>query len=216
MTALYHLKHVKFSYAKKTVLDIAQLSIATHKITALQGENGAGKSTLLKLLSFMEMPQQGRIFFGGKTYAKNSLQTLRKQVVLVAQKPYFLRGTVFDNVMLGLKFRTIPMHSAKNQVIEAVEQVGLSEFLNRPVAGLSGGEAQKVALARAIALQPEVLLLDEPFSHLDQSSMQNLRQIIADYSLRDERTVIFSTHDELHAENLAAEVIHLNSGKIKN
>jgi energy-coupling factor transporter ATP-binding protein EcfA2 len=198
------------------VLDIEQLSIASHKITALQGANGAGKSTLLKLLSFIEMPQQGLIIFSGKPYAKSSLQTLRKQVVLVAQKPYFLRGTVFDNVMLGLKFRSIPPRSAKKQVIESLEQVGLSQFFNRPVADLSGGEAQKVALARAITLQPEVLLLDEPFSHLDQSSIQSLRQIIADYSLGDERTVIFSTHDGSHAENLAAEVIHLNSGKIKN
>ncbi|MCF6204227.1 MAG: energy-coupling factor ABC transporter ATP-binding protein [Methylococcaceae bacterium] len=212
MTMLYHLNQLQFAYAKKTVLEIEQLEISANNVTALLGNNGAGKSTLLKLLAFLESPQQGQLLFKGKNSNTSSLLSLRKRVVLVAQKPYLLKGTVLDNVLLGLKFRSIPYQQAKKQANEALEQVGIASFSSRHVAKLSGGEAQKVALARALALKPEVLLLDEPFTHLDQESIKHLSHIMTHFSQSDSQSVIFSAHDGLHVTTLAEKTIFLRSG----
>ena len=213
MNPLYQFDDIQFAYVKKPVLDIEHLEITGNNVTALLGNNGAGKSTLLKLLAFLEFPQQGVIRFCGEKVRRNSLHSLRKKVVLVEQKPYLLRGTVIENVLLGLKFRGIAIKLAKEQAIGALEQVGISSFSNKPVAELSGGEAQKVALARALALKPETLLLDEPFSHLDQKSINQLSHLVSDFSRLQGKTVIFSTHNQLHATTLANETICLLSGQ---
>jgi len=212
MKPLYHLDSFQFSFAKKLVLNIEQLEIPTNNITALLGSNGAGKSTLLKALAFLEYPQQGVIHFCGQNTKEISPLLLRRQVVLVAQSPYLLRGTVIENVLLGLKFRNTSKKFAKKQAFEALEKVGLDTFENRNISELSGGEAQKVAMARALALEPKVLLLDEPFSHLDQLSIEQLSQLIADFSNENDRSVIFSSHDKAHAALITDNFIHLVNG----
>ncbi len=212
MSALYHLDRVHFGYSMQPVLEIEQLEIADNSVTALLGSNGAGKSTLLKLLAFLENPQQGNIRFKGDNPTDSSLLSYRRRIGLVAQKPYLLQGTVFENVSLGLKFRGVSAEQVKKQVFAALDTVGMAYFAQRSATGLSGGEAQKVALARALALQPEVLLLDEPFSHLDQASIEDLSQVITTFATQEGRSVIFTTHDRLHAIALADEVIGLVSG----
>lgn len=212
MTALYQFNHIQFAYSNKPVLNIEQLEITANSVTALLGSNGAGKSTLLKIMAFLEYPQRGNIQFFGKNSADTTPSLLRKRVVLVAQNPYLLRGTVIENVFLGLKFRGTPIKSAKKQAVKALEQVGISTFANRQVTKLSGGEAHKVALARALTLEPEVLLLDEPFSHLDQQSIKHLSQLITDFSKNNGGTVIFSTHDKSHATTVADNLICLVDG----
>lgn len=214
MSTLYQFNDIQFSYTKKVILDIDHLEIAEGEITALLGENGAGKSTLLSLLAFLESPQQGQILFQNKEINNTSILLLRRRVALVAQKPYLLKGSVFDNLLLGLKFRSIPARLAKNHIMEALGRVGIVDFLDRPIKELSGGEAQKVALARALALQPDVLLLDEPFSHLDEGSINHLSQIIIEFSGSGQRSVIFSAHDKSQATALAGRVITLSNGKI--
>lgn len=212
MSELYRLEHIRFGYLKnQVVLDIPKLEIATDKVIAIEGSNGAGKSTLLKLLAFLERPQRGSIQFSGKNLTSTRLLSSRRNVSLVAQKPYLLRGTVFENVGLGLKFRGVPMQSAEKQVRDALAKTGITPLANKLAAHLSGGEAQKVALARALVLQPKVLLLDEPFSHLDQASIENLTCLITDFSAQDGHTVIFTTHDHLVAQMLANGVIQISS-----
>ncbi len=213
MTPLYQLDHVQFAYSKKPVIDIEQLKIPTNTVIALLGKNGAGKSTFLKLLAFLEKPQQGRIKFHSVDTHSSALFRLRKKVVMVTQKPYLLRGTVLDNVLLGLKFRSLPLGIAKKQAIQTLEQVGICYLQNKQASTLSGGEAQKVALARALVLQPEVLLLDEPFSHLDQDSIQHLCSLIKQYVQPKNRTIIFSTHNLQHTTQIAHETICLDAGK---
>lgn len=214
MTALYRLDNLSFGYEKKPVLDIEQFEIRANSITALLGGNGVGKSTLLKLLAFLESPQQGSITFKGKPVGGSELLSFRRRVGLVAQKPYLLQGTVFDNIALGLKFRAVPAETIGRQVAGALELVGIADFADRTANELSGGEAQKVALARALALQPEVLLLDEPFTHLDQASIEELNELVSEFAKSGERSVIFTTHDRLHASILADEVMGLVSGRI--
>lgn len=216
MSELYRLDQIRFAYLKdQVVLDIPELEITTNKVTAIQGSNGSGKSTLLKLLAFLERPQQGSIRFCGKELCAAELLSLRRSVSLVFQKPHLLRGTIFENVMLGLKFRGVPIPLAKKQVIDALTKTGIAAFADKPAAHLSGGEAQKVALARALALQPKVLLLDEPFNHLDQESIENLSRLIADFASQDGRSVIFTTHDQLLADRLVSGVIRISlSGQV--
>ena len=209
---LYRLDQIRFSYLKnQVVLDIPELEIATNKVTAIQGSNGAGKSTLLKLLAFLERPLQGSLRFCGKDVTTTELLSSRRSVSLVPQKPYLLRGTVFENVLLGLKFRGIPMQTAKERVNQALTKTGIASFADKLATHLSGGEAQKAALARALALQPKVLLLDEPFNHLDQASIENLSRVITDFASEDGCSVIFTTHDQLLAKMLANGVIHISS-----
>lgn len=212
MTALYLLNQIQFAYSKKPVLNIEQLEITANSVTALLGSNGAGKSTLLKIMAFIEHPHQGDIRFCGKNPANTSLLSLRRRIVLVTQNPYLLRGTVFENVLLGLQFRGTSKNTAKKQTIKALEQVGMSAFTDRNIRELSGGEVQKVALARALTLEPKVLLLDEPFSHLDQLSIEHLSQLITDFSKKNGNSVIFSTHDKLHADTIADDFIYLVNG----
>ncbi len=212
MTTLYRLNNVKFAYSKKPILNIEQLEIKTNSVTAILGSNGAGKSTLLKILAFVERPQYGEIQFYDKRSANSFPISLRRQVILVAQSPYLLRGTVIENILLGLKFRSTSSKSAKKMAVNALEQVGIEAFANRQVNGLSGGEIQKVALARALTLEPEVLLLDEPFSHLDQPSIENFSQLITNFSKQHGKSVIFSTHEKAHATTIADDFITLVNG----
>ncbi len=212
MSELYCLDQIRFAYLKdQVVLDIPKLEIATNEVTAIQGSNGAGKSTLLKLLAFLERPRRGSIRYCGKKVSTAELHLSRRSVSLVAQKPYLLRGTVFENVILGLKFRGVPTQLAEKQVFDALTKTGVGAFADKPAAHLSGGEAQKVALARALALQPKVLLLDEPFNHLDQASIKNLSQLIADFAHLDGRSVIFTSHDQVLADLLANRVIRISA-----
>ncbi len=213
MANLYQLDDVQFAYSKKTVLNIAHLKISSNTITALLGKNGAGKSTLMKLLAFLEKPQQGKIQFHSENITTVSTFELRKQVVLVAQKPYLLRGTVLDNIMLGLKFRSLPIAIAQEKAQKALSQVDISYLQNKQTADLSGGEAQKVALARALALQPKVLLLDEPFSHLDQDSIFLIKTLMKDFVYQKGHSIIYSTHNPLHTSQIAEKTINLDSGR---
>ena len=212
MTTLYHLTNVKFAYSKKPILNIEQLEIKTNSVTAILGSNGAGKSTLLKILAFLERPQCGDILFYNKNSANSFPISLRRRAVLVAQNPYLLGGTVLENVLLGLKFRSTSSKSAKKMAVNALEQVGIGAFADRQVNGLSGGEIQKVALARALTLEPEVLLLDEPFSHLDQPSIEHFSQLITDFSKQNCKSVIFSTHEKAHSTTIANDFITLVNG----
>lgn len=214
MTKLYSLHQVQFTYAKKPVLDIDHLEIESNSITAILGNNGAGKSTLLKVLALLETPQHGFLKFKGKDLSPSCLLTIRRRVIFIAQKPYLLHGTVMDNVVLGLKFRGLSKKMAKKEALKALEKVGVCSFANRLVTDLSGGEAQKVALARAFALKPEVLLLDEAFSHLDQESTSQFSQLIKSFANSEGRSVVFSTHDQDYANSIADKLITLVAGKL--
>ena len=212
----YHLKNISYEYDGKRVLDIPDLSIRKNQITSLIGSNGSGKTTLLNLLAFLEEPSTGELSFFGNDATGSSQLTLRRRVAMVSQSPYLLRGTVFDNIVKGLKFRGLSKHEQLQQAERAMEIVRISEFTDRNVKQLSGGEAQKVTLARALALQPEVLLMDEPFSHLDQKSTDQLEVILRQLAEEQNTTVVLSTHDHLQGMVLADEGISLVSGKPVN
>ena len=166
---LYALSEITKKYDSRTVLDIPSMEIEKGAIYALLGPNGAGKTTLLNILSFLEVPTRGDIFYRSKAvnFSESSLQNLRKEVVMIDQHPILFTSTVYKNVEFGLKIRRIPQKKRKIIIEETLDLVGMSDFVQAQAHRLSGGETQRVALARALAVSPEVLLCDEPTSNLD-------------------------------------------------
>jgi tungstate transport system ATP-binding protein len=210
----YRLDAVEYAYGGgRPALSIEHLAIGAGRITALIGPNGAGKTTLLNLLAFLAHPVSGRLSFFGRDAAVEDPVALRRRIGWVAQNPYFLRGSVADNVVLALKLRGFPRGARRPAVASALERVGLAGFAGRPVSALSGGERQRVALARALAPCPEVLLFDEPFTYLDQSGVSVIEGIILAYARESGNTVIFSTHERLHGVALADDSVSLFAGK---
>ena len=191
----YHLKNIQHYYGNTKVLDIDDLKIGKGSITGLIGPNGSGKSTLLKLLTFARKPTRGVIFYKGHLELPFS-PTVRSKVTLLTQKPYLLRRTVFENIAYGLKIRKDKNH-LKDRVKKALLNVGLDyqNFAARKWHELSGGEAQRVAMAARLILKPEVLLLDEPIASVDTESAELIRK--ASLKARDNcgTTLVIASHD---------------------
>lgn len=209
MNHAYHLTNLKFSYGHKEILNIESLSIKSNKITALFGANGSGKSTLLNILAFLITPTQGQLnFLGNPAFTKKNPH-YRKQIAFLTQRPYLLHGTVKQNISTALKIRHIPTPLHAERIATSLSHLGIANLAERTVDELSDGEKQKSALARALALDPDILILDEPFSYLDQTSKNTLESFIKHYH----KTLIFSTHNRLQGYALTGEVITLVAGK---
>ncbi len=193
--SIYHLKNIRHYYGQKKVLDIDDLEIRSGSITGLMGPNGSGKSTLLKMLAFALKPTEGRIFYKGREESGFSPE-VRLKVTLLTQKPYLLKRTVYDNIIYGLKIRS-DHHNLEERVKTALSKVGLDfqTFSHRKWHQLSGGEAQRVALAARLILKPEVLLLDEPIASVDTKSAELIRK--AALKARDDwgTTLVIAGHD---------------------
>ncbi len=214
MIPAYQLQDVRFLYGKKTALSLPALTIDPGKITALIGPNGCGKSTLLHLLACLETPAAGEITCFGERVQRSGMLVLRKRIGFLPQKPYMLKGTVLDNLKLALKLHGMPKNAWQKSIDAVLERLDIIHLVPEQAATLSGGELQKAALARAIITQPEVLLLDEPFTFLDQASNPLLEQLIASYVTESRGTLIFSTHNRLQGLALADEVISLVQGEL--
>ncbi len=216
MTAAYQINNLQFNYGNLTALSIKRLLINPCKITALVGPNGCGKSTLLNVLALLQAPTNGEIIFYGQTVNPEKMATLRKRIAFLPQKPYLFRGSVEDNLTLTLKFNGVAKNQHQANIKQALKIFDIEHLRHQPAKTLSGGELQKTALIRAILTNPQVLLLDEPFSYLDHDSEQSLQQFICDYSHENDKTLIFSTHNRLQGLSIASEVISLINGRPVN
>ncbi len=213
MEYAYHLKDIKYAYGKTLALCLPELNILAGKITALIGPNGCGKSTLLNLLAFVEQKQQGQIKCFSEISNKQNLHSLTKRVALLPQKPYMLIGSVLNNLDLALQFRGIKKGDRVDLINATLEKLNITHLSLKQAKTLSGGELQKVALARAIITNPDILLMDEPFSYLDYASEQTLENFICTYVKNNNKTLIFSTHNRLQGVAIADNVISLVKGK---
>lgn len=214
---LFTVKGLTKLYNGKKVLDIPDLAIKKGLIYGVMGPNGSGKTTLLSLLSLLLRPTSGRIYFDGLEIAGrgNDESTIRQQTAMVLQNPFILNTTVEKNVAYGLKVRRWGKKEQKQKVRECLDLVGLTGFEKRKAHELSGGEAQRVAIARGIAVNPKVLFLDEPTVNIDKTHIEVVEKIIKELNGRDKTTIIFTTHDLNQAYRLADDVIVLSEGKIK-
>ncbi|OGD13863.1 hypothetical protein A2V47_02435 [Candidatus Atribacteria bacterium RBG_19FT_COMBO_35_14] len=210
-------KNLKKKYNNKTVLDIDYLGFQESKIYAIVGPNGSGKTTLLNILNLLVKPDKGQIFFRDQEIINNSnskILEIRRKMTLVDQDPFLFQSTVYSNVAYGLKVRSLSSIVQQNRIKNALEMVGLPGFENRKVDQLSGGEAQRVVIARALVIEPEILFLDEPTASIDQKNIAKVEKIIAKIRRELRTTVIFTTHDLSQAYRLADEVISLLDGKM--
>jgi len=210
----YLLKNVTHFYGDKKVLDIAHLAIAKGSITGLLGPNGSGKSTLLKLLAFAMRPVSGNIFFNGRTEYPFS-PNIRSRVTLVTQKPYLLRRTVYDNIAYGLQIRR-DTADLQARIQQALAGVGLAyeTFAHRQWHALSGGEAQRVAMAARLILKPRVLLLDEPVASVDARSAALIRQAALAARENWGTTLVIASHDLAWLFDCSDTQISISSGTL--
>lgn len=215
---LFELQGVKRKHGRRTVLDIDHLEIDPGKIYTLIGPNGAGKTTLLKILSFLDIPTSGSISFMGQNikFTKKSLYKARKKVVLLDQYPIMFTGSVFKNIEFGLKVRGISSPIRAKKIGEALELVGMERFRNYDARGLSGGETKRVALARALVLEPEVLLCDEPTANVDGENQDTILKIITRINRTRKTSIIFSTHYLSQGQKLADHSLLLQYGKLSD
>jgi len=213
MTNAYQLTGIKLSYQQQLALDIPELNIPSGKSIALLGENGAGKSTLLKLLAFTTKADQGVMTLFGQVISSSINTVQRQKIGFVEQHPYLLPGSVESNLKLALKLQGVPTEKHGQFIQHALEHTQTTHLAQKDSNTLSGGELKRVAIARAIVYQPDILLLDEPFSHLDQRHLKLLEELILRLSQQDNKTIIFSSHDRLQGIAIADETINLVAGK---
>jgi tungstate transport system ATP-binding protein len=189
------------------------LSVEKAAILGLAGPNGSDKSTLLKLLAFVDRPSKGQVRFKGKPEVPFS-EGVRFQVTLLTQEPYLLKRSVFDNVAYGLRIRN-RRKNPRPQVADALSMVGLDPdtFMHRAWNELSGGEAQRVALAARLALRPEVLLLDEPTASVDGASAQMIREAALNARKEWGTTLVIDSHDREWLHEVCDDVMHLFRGR---
>ena len=195
-----------FSYDKYEVLSIDCLSIEKGLTTIFLGSNGSGKTTILKILSGLLIPARGSL--------NHSTARLLDETVIVHQIPYLFVGSVKYNIELALKIKKISAKRRPVIIREVLEQVDLFKLVHRKASQLSGGEKHRLAIARALAVEPDTLILDEPFAHVDPES-RNLIETLINKRAESEKTTILSTHDLASAYRLADRVIYLENGKIK-
>ena len=214
---LYQLEGVVCRHGDRTVLDVPRLDIAAGGITGVVGPNGAGKSTLLRLLALLDAPCRGELRFAGEAVGPlSSAHTadLRRSVTLLLQEPYLLRRSVYENVAFGLTVRGV--RDTADAVRGALELVALDPdvFLRRRWFELSGGEAQRVALAARLAFSPRVLLMDEPTASLDEDSAARIADA-ARAVAEQGTTVIVVSHDRDWLEPLAGRILKVRRGRVE-
>jgi tungstate transport system ATP-binding protein len=212
--SIYEITSLKHLYAGKTILDIEQLTVQPATIVGLFGPNGSGKSTLLRLLGLIEKPSQGKILFDGKSVEPFS-EEARFQITILPQEPFLLKRNVYNNVSYGLKLRGDSRDIAR-RVDRALSLVGLAgnDFNRRPWYALSGGETQRVALAARLALNPKVLLMDEPTANVDAASAWLIKEAALKARHELGTTVIVASHDWHWLYEVCDETIHIIRGKV--
>lgn len=201
-------ENLKKSYDGKTVLDIEQGMIKKGSRTAIIGPNGAGKSTFVKILAGIEKDDGGEIMYGDNSGFP------QEDVTLVFQKPYLISTTVEKNIAYPMKLRGYDEETIEKRVTELCEELNLTQFRKTKAWKLSGGETQKVALARALAFKPKLLLLDEPTANIDPVTTAEIEQMLKRIGGKQETTIVLITHNLAQAKRTCDEVMMFHGGKL--
>lgn len=198
----------------KTILQDIHFYLKPGECVGLIGPNGSGKSSLLKILSFLEPPTSGQLRFQGQVLLERVPLHIRRKISIVFQEPLLLNTRVFDNVAVGLRIRGFSKGEIRDRVDYWLEQFGVVHLSRQPAPSLSGGEAQRVSLARAFVLEPDVLFLDEPFSSLDAPTKEELRFDLAHVFKSTQTTTVLVSHDFKDIMHLTSRALILLNGQV--
>jgi tungstate transport system ATP-binding protein len=197
------------------LLDIPSLTLHEGEILSLIGPNGAGKTTLLQTLACLLKSFEGEIYFkGGKVGSDCPVFEYRRKLAMVFQEPLLFDTTVSNNVATGLRIRGIGKTETYWKVTDNLDRFGIGHLVHRSARTLSGGEAQRTSLARAFAIEPEILLLDEPFASLDPPSRESLVEDLQRVLRETRTTTVLATHDRMEALRLSDRIAVMSGGKI--
>jgi putative ABC transport system ATP-binding protein len=211
--AVLRTEHLTRLIGTASLVDDVNVSVVRGEIMAICGPSGAGKSSFLRLINRLDEPTSGTCFLDGMDYRQLAPRELRRRIGLVLQTPFLFPGSVADNLRFGPGQRgeTLP----DTVVTHLLLQVGLPGFALRPVSELSGGEAQRVSVARTLANSPEVLLLDEPTSALDDAAKRTVEAVILDVVRANKLTCLIVTHDISQAARLADRAMLMHAGRLE-
>ena len=209
-------KNVSKKFSEKEVLKNVNFEVEKGESFVIIGPNGSGKTTILRLLHLLDTPTSGEIIFDSQNANSSSEKQLelRRRQSMVFQNPIMFSTTVYKNIVAGLKFRKQKPEEIEKKVNEILKYFNMVEFADQKATTLSGGEMQKVALARVLVLKPELLLLDEPTANLDPTSGALIEEVIRDLKQKKEQTIIMTTHNMFQAKRLADRVGFLYEGEI--
>lgn len=199
----------------RAVLEIGSLDLQRGETLAVVGPNGSGKTTLLLALAHLLKPARGEIKYGGRSLIQLDELEYRRKISFVFQSPLLMDMTVEQNVSLGLKFRGVSKEETRERVGGWIKALGIESLAKRRASQLSGGEAQRVSLARAFVLEPELLLLDEPFAALDPPTHAKLLADLSTILKQDRKTAVFVTHNLNEAATLSHRIAVIVGGVLR-
>ena len=202
------MRDVCFAAGGRNIIDGISTSIEAGPATVILGANGAGKSVLMRLMHGLLRPTAGEI-----SWRERDVERVRRGQAMVFQRPVMLRRSALANIVYALELARIPAAAREEQAMAALREVGLAQIAHRPARVLSGGEQQRLALARAWALHPEVLFLDEPTANLDPGATREIENVIKAFDASGTK-IVMSTHNLAQARRLGDEVLFVHQGRL--
>jgi len=202
------LDRVSFSAGGREIIPPLSLEIGAGPATVILGANGAGKSVLMRLMHGLLAPTGGRV-----TWNETDAARVRRQQAMVFQRPVMLRRSALANLVYALKVANVPAGQRETRALDSLKEVGLLQLAHRPARVMSGGEQQRLALARAWALHPEVLFLDEPTASLDPSATREIESVIRAFDAAGTK-IVMATHNLGQARRLGDEVLYIHQGRL--
>jgi putative ABC transport system ATP-binding protein len=212
VTVVLRTDHLGRRVGDVSIVSDVSLDVRHGEMLGIVGASGSGKSSLLRLLNRLDEPTSGTVFLGGQDYRQLAPRELRRRVGMVTQRPFLFPGNVAANVRFGPLQRGEQL--ADEDIAHLLQRVGLPGFAGRDVANLSGGEQQRVSLARALANRPEILLLDEPTSALDEQAKTGIEQLICSFVKNHSLTCVMVTHDRDQARRMCDRVALMETSRI--
>ncbi|MBE0451376.1 MAG: ABC transporter ATP-binding protein [Clostridia bacterium] len=204
-----HITNLLKKYHDKAVVDIDHTQFKSGFIYGITGDNGAGKTTLLKIIAGLERYDAGEILYSGVPLE----QGMMKKITYLSQTPYLMRTSVYENIVYPLKIRNIDPMTIEKKAKDIMDELQITELKNQLATQLSGGESQKVALARALVFDPEVLLLDEPTASIDPATIDTIEEAITKRNKQQKMTVIMISHNMDQVKRMCHEIVCMKKGK---